>query len=326
MSSLVNRVAHISLDDRVGFLQDDVHSFVTGIDDIANAGGSSSGTRAYAAATYGVRKIAGDTISGLIGLPRLATSNAMMPSIVNAIINPLRAGRSLINDFNSMSLQDKLVTGLEVGLPFKANIESVAGRFANTATDYANIVLRNATRAEQSVTPLLQSIAADTEAELAGLDFRLKSVNSLARKIQTDSVLNSVSASEAASNIGDALRYTMILPEASFGKSILNVFDSLETAGMTKLKVGNSFNPGASYMGVNTNFSTAEGQVFELQFHTKDSFNVKQNINHSLYEEARLPATPAERIIELQRQMIINSSNISIPQDIGLINNFRIRH
>ncbi len=63
------------------------------------------------------------------------------------------------------------------------------------------------------------------------------------------------------------------------------------------------------YKGINTNIKSSDGQIFELQFHTPNSFNVKQNINHVLYEEFRLLDQNSERAIELKQIMIDYTSN-----------------
>lgn len=62
----------------------------------------------------------------------------------------------------------------------------------------------------------------------------------------------------------------------------------LETQGYKVLKVKNTFKPGAPYKGVNSQVMSPDGQVFELQFHTPQSFDVKQNVTHGLYERFRL--------------------------------------
>ena len=38
------------------------------------------------------------------------------------------------------------------------------------------------------------------------------------------------------------------------------------------------------YKGINTRWVTQEGQRFEVQFHTPESFHAKQNITHEAYE------------------------------------------
>lgn len=74
----------------------------------------------------------------------------------------------------------------------------------------------------------------------------------------------------------------------------------------------------AIYRGVNTVISTGHGENFELQFHTEESFDVKQK-DHSLYELFRLSATPESEKEELARQMVENSSAIKTPSGVEKI-------
>jgi hypothetical protein len=108
--------------------QDSVNNYFGRMDDLASSANATTGAQVFAAATYGVRKIASDTINGIIGLPRLVTSNTMVPGMFNAAAHPLQTTRSIITSFGNMPVQDRLITGLEMALPFKGNIESLAGR------------------------------------------------------------------------------------------------------------------------------------------------------------------------------------------------------
>ncbi|WP_374352185.1 hypothetical protein, partial [Chitinimonas sp.] len=150
------------------------------------------------------------------------------------------------------------------------------------------------------------------------LDFRLKSPESLLRKIETDSMVKGISVSEAAADIGDALRYTMILPEESFSQSVMSTLNHLDASGAQILKLKNTFVEGASYKGINSNFLTAEGQVVELQFHTEPSFAVKQ-ANHVEYEEARLASTSAERRLALEAQMQASAHGVTLPPGVDAV-------
>jgi hypothetical protein len=69
-------------------------------------------------------------------------------------------------------------------------------------------------------------------------------------------------------------------------------------------------------MGINTTFRSPTGQLFELQFHTPKSWEVKQVINHPLYEQYRvLPDSSGNKAI-LENQMRLNSSAIEVPSGI----------
>jgi len=123
---------HLTQAERVDNLlsraQDNVNSYFGRMDDLASSANATNGAQVFAAATYGVRKIASDTINGVIGLPRLITSNTIVPGMFNAAAHPLQTTSSIITSFGNMPVQDRLITGLEMALPFKGNIESLAGR------------------------------------------------------------------------------------------------------------------------------------------------------------------------------------------------------
>ena len=45
------------------------------------------------------------------------------------------------------------------------------------------------------------------------------------------------------------------------------------------------------YKGINTRWVTPEGQRYEVQFHTAESFHAKQQVTHEAYERLRNPLT-----------------------------------
>ncbi|WP_128332180.1 hypothetical protein [Apibacter sp. HY039] len=115
----------------------------------------------------------------------------------------------------------------------------------------------------------------------------------------------------------DVLRYTTIFENSKLTSGTKTMLDALKQNGYKEVAIKNTFKDGAVYKGINTNFETPNGQVFELQFHTPESFNVKQNINHVLYEEARLPSTPKEISDVLIDKMRENSSKIPNPPNVS---------
>ncbi|TWP28388.1 hypothetical protein ETU08_09085 [Apibacter muscae] len=185
------------------------------------------------------------------------------------------------------------------------------GAFEKSAEQIkAEELIDQAKIAEAELTDLLIKLAEENEGKMEGLDFRLKSIESLTRKLQTDG-LNA--------EMKDVLRYTTIFENSKLTSRTKTMLDALKQNGYKEVAIKNTFKDGAIYKGINTNFETPNGQVFELQFHTPESFNVKQNINHILYEEARLPSTEVARQIELKNIMIENSSKIPNPQGVSSI-------
>ena len=181
----------------------------------------------------------------------------------------------------------------------------------------AQAIIAKAAKEEAAVTAQLQSAAQAAGGQMVGLDQRLKSEDSLTRKIASRAKHESVA--DVASDISDALRYTMVLDEKSYTQGVNQTMAALEAGGFKKLKVKPTWEKGASYKGMNTVFETPSGQAFELQFHTPESFHVKNEITHSLYEEARLDATPLERKVAIAKDMARISDSIKTPPGVEQI-------
>lgn len=95
---------------------------------------------------------------------------------------------------------------------------------------------------------------------------------------------------------------------------------SLVEKGYKLQKVKNTFKlDNVSYKGVNNVYQTPSGWTFELQFHTKESFDLKDKVNHKLYEEARLLETSLERKKQLEGIMIENTNKLTIPKGVDKI-------
>lgn len=167
-------------------------------------------------------------------------------------------------------------------------------------------LLAKAQRVEPEVTGKLSDLAEANGGRMEGLDYRFKSLESLTRKMDA----------EPGRPVNDVLRYTQIYDSENLGSGAKNTMASLEEAGYEKMKVSNTFQEGNAYMGINTVFKTPEGTPFELQFHTPESFNIKQNINHALYEQARVLSPDDPMVQQINDQMIQNSSTIKIPDNI----------
>lgn len=129
-------------------------------------------------------------------------------------------------------------------------------------------------------------------------------------------------ADEAAKQITDALRYTGVADKATYADMIKGTAQAMVDQGFTFSRVKNTWDDyGAkAYRGVNTSVTTPEGHVFELQFHTPESFATKDDDQHPLYEEWRLPTTTDDRKAELHDQMMgmANSLGSSPPGIAGI--------
>jgi uncharacterized Zn-binding protein involved in type VI secretion len=186
------------------------------------------------------------------------------------------------------------------------------------ASAAAAALLKSAGNAEPATTALLSELASSNGGKMTGLEFRLKTQESLSRKIADDSEHMNVPVDKAAQNIGDALRYTMILAEKNYAHGANAVLTDLEKKGHKVLKVKNTWREGAQYKGVNSVLQTPDGQKYELQFHTQSSFDTKQ-ATHVMYEKVRAEGTPPEEQAALVGEMSETSKKIPTPPGVQSI-------
>jgi peptidoglycan hydrolase-like protein with peptidoglycan-binding domain len=282
------------------------------------------------ASTEGELEDAAKDLAEAIAIIGVMTFFALLAKVARAIGNKLKESGPGEAETDTAETQprQKKVEGLgeteDSSGEFKKPVQSSKKPPAppETAQQAADRLLKKASEAEKSVTPDLKKLADANGAKMEGLDYRLKTKESLTRKIANDALENNTTLTEAAQNINDTLRYTMVLDKKSLATGANGVMKSLEDAGYTKIQVKNTFKPGAVYKGVNTTFESPQGQKFELQFHTPESFDMKQNVTHGLYEKARLPETsPAEKAA-LVKQMRSLSDSVPQPDNIDQIKNF----
>jgi hypothetical protein len=98
----------------------------------------------------------------------------------------------------------------------------------------------------------------------------------------------------------------------TFGKAIAE----LGQKGYTVIRVKNyCADPSDPYQGVNDRLTAPNGQKFELQLHTQESFDAKNGKLHELYEQRRLiPEDDSPEAIKLDDEMLELSKSIQIPE------------
>jgi hypothetical protein len=158
-----------------------------------------------------------------------------------------------------------------------------------------------AAKAESAATASLTSLADKTGGEMVGLDYRLKSEESLTRKIFDIADATGEDPVEVANDMKDVLRYTTVFAPDKYVEGVKATVAQLLATGHTKKKFKNTWGNKTGYLGINAVFVTPDGAMFELQFHTPQSFHAKDEGTHELYEEQRRypPGTP--RYLELER-------------------------
>jgi hypothetical protein len=158
-------------------------------------------------------------------------------------------------------------------------------------------------QAEKSLTRDMQ--AADREnpcgSWLSGLEHRLKGEDRLKEKIAE--VLKRVpgrSAEDVMRTIPDAIRYTFCFDTATYSNGYLEVKQRLEACGSKMIYSKNHWRDDLEYKGINTRWVASDGQRYEVQFHTAESFHAKQQVTHKSYELLRNPLTSDRERSELR--------------------------
>jgi len=161
-------------------------------------------------------------------------------------------------------------------------------------------------------------------------DFRFKTEESAGNKIDEDVRRGEYATkAEAQAGISDALRYTAVAETEEFTEKGLATIADLEAKGYEWVQSKNFFDgtqpwgEHPTYVGVNMQFKSPDGYRFELQFHTPESWDTKQNYNHYLLEESRALTTTEERRDELRLEMIALSDKVERPPDVGDIRSFK---
>lgn len=196
---------------------------------------------------------------------------------------------------------------------FKKKDEKDKGLADNRdANKFAKWLLEEVKLVEPKITSDMKNLERNG-AKLEGLDYRLKGEESLTRKIETDAAVKGKSFEEVTNEIGDCVRYTLVTDKDNYSEMVTSSLEDLEKQKYSINKLKNTWGNDI-YQGINTNITSPEGIKMELQFHTKESYNTKEVLNHKYYEITRdLNATEEERD-EANRIMKDNQAKVSMPE------------
>ena len=177
---------------------------------------------------------------------------------------------------------------------------------------------------ETVITPAMHRIEAeDPDRHLAGLDHRLKGEDRLKEKVAERLQLRpELSPSQVLSAVPDAVRFTFVYPEERYADGVRTDLTRLRAEGFELTDpVKNSWTD-EQYKGINSRWRESEtGQVFELQFHTRASFEAKQ-LTHPAYERIRNPETSDDERAELEAFQRQACEKISVPPGAAAIEDY----
>lgn len=176
---------------------------------------------------------------------------------------------------------------------------------------------------EPAVTAAVRTAAVAAGGSCHGLAFRMKSPDSLARKLDNEMAgaskqgggqldVESIARKEA----DDALRYTVTLERhEALPSGLERTLDSLRAQGWQPVEIKDSYLSGNSYKGLHIIARTPEQRTVEVQIHSGESISVKEAI-HVDYEIARAQSSSrADRRAAAQRCI---ETSTQIPTPAGL--------
>lgn len=204
-------------------------------------------------------------------------------------------------------------------------IENKSNKLVKTIEEeaelYADYKLKHINKIEPEITKFLKDVSNSENSELFGLDYRIKTKESLIRKIISDSKEKAIPIKETTNQINDILRYTMINDDESFTYKYFKIIEKMKEKGYNIVRVKNTFVDGVTYKGINTLVQTKSGDIFELQFHTPKSIKVKEDDLHKIYEKQRLldKDKDKKKWDSLTEEMIKISNTIPIPKNVERI-------
>ena len=201
-----------------------------------------------------------------------------------------------LDDFQKLKYTDKQEYGV-----LKAQVKGMS---------YYNRAIAN----EPAITATVKNVAKKVGADMAGIEYRIKSKESYLRKIRSNYNPNGNEY-----EVKDILRYTYIASSDKLTEVTLEAIESYRNMGYNTDAIKNYWldkrNP---YNGINTVVKATNGQKMELQYHTSESYSVKDAM-HGLYEKWRVLDKSSLEAVELRKQMNQMSSCLEIPHNISKV-------
>lgn len=191
-----------------------------------------------------------------------------------------------------------------------------------TSKAYANAIYNNAKRHVKRIQSDVSSAIRFSGGRPHGLEHKLKTKQSIKRKIETDSAEKNITESQAAKDIKDAVRFTAIYSDKDFVNGYKSFKQSLLEKGYSESRCKNYFDlfrqGKVKHKSVQSVFSAPDGYKFEVQFHTRASQDAKDK-KVPLYEEARAKGVTKTRLRQLEMEMERLGKSVKDPPDVFTI-------
>lgn len=202
----------------------------------------------------------------------------------------------------------------------KPDVAPEAGRDPQ-AVAVATALRNQFIKIEPEITKTMFALADKVGGTMDGLEDRIKSTDSLARKIQDDSKKDGVTFEQAAGQVSDAVRYTMVFSEKDYADAAKRIDAQLRTDGFEP-RTKNFWREGDPYQGINIK-ATKNGVTAELQLHTPKSLEIKKEI-HPIYKLESKTAD-AQAKYKLYMREVRYARRIPFPEDRQLLSTIGVQ-
>jgi hypothetical protein len=173
---------------------------------------------------------------------------------------------------------------------------------------------RIAKREEDKISPRLRAVESqDPNRHLIGFEHRLKGRDRIKEKVHDGIKLLKRPLEDAISLVPDAIRYTFEYRETGYAPGVWMDIERLKDQGFKLDKLKNSWTDD-QYKGINSQWIDPDtSQKFEVQFHTRISFEAKQ-LTHPAYERIRTQQADAleELVLEGFQQKV--TAEVPVPR------------
>lgn len=207
---------------------------------------------------------------------------------------------------------------------FNKNHDPKTGRFTSETSGLASSVYKSAANRVNRIEDDVRGAVGKTNATMHGLEHKQKTLESIARKIDTDAQEKGISRKEAANDIKDAVRFTTVSDDGDFVKNYREFKYQLARKGYEEVRCKNYFElyhqGKAKHKQVTSVFADDTGYKFEVQFQTPSSLKAKDK-KTVLYEEVRKPDVSKKREAEIVKEMERLAETVPDPKDIDEIKN-----
>lgn len=180
-------------------------------------------------------------------------------------------------------------------------------------------VYKIANEKEKVITKDIKEAAKASNSKLYGLENRLKTVDSIQRKINKKQIEDGKTEKESMESIHDSVRYTTISDTKDFVSNYESFKKRMNDLGYTETECKNyfdQFNKGlVKHKAVQSQFSDKDGFTFEVQFQTPESQKAKTE-KIPLYEERRKVGIDSDRAKELEKEMEMLALKVPDPPGI----------